>query len=111
MVRCIKLIVLTSVTLFSCMQTNAQSLEVKDKQVITNGVGESEIAVSGDGQKIVIAVNATRGFQTVISTGRQLVFHSHNGGTDLFPASTLPAALSNHRDPSVTWTGVGKFYF
>jgi hypothetical protein len=112
-IKHISLAVLASMTLLACTQVHAQAefLKVTDKHAVTNGVGESEIAVSGDGQHVVIAVNAPRGFQRVISSNRQVVSHSHHGGTDVFIASALPAVLSNNRDPSVTWTGAGKFYF
>ena len=108
-----RVIILAAIVLLNCAQAHAQTggLKVSDKHAVTNGAGESEIAVSGDGQQIVIAVNAPRGFQNTISSGRQIVSHSHHGGTDAFVASALPHSLSNNRDPSVTWTGAGKFYF
>jgi len=109
----VRFVILISMTLLGHMLAYAQTevLKVTDKHAVTNGPGESEIAVSGDGQHVVIAVNAPRGFQHAISTGRQIVSHSHHGGTDAFIASALPGALSGNRDPSVTWTGAGKFYF
>jgi len=109
----VRVVVLISMTLLACAPAHAQSggLTVSNKQAVTNGPGESEIAVSGDGQHIVIAVNAPRGFQVPISQNRQIVSVSHHGGTDAFVASTLAGGPSNNRDPSVTWTGAGKFYF
>jgi hypothetical protein len=113
MLNHVRFVILISMTLLGYTLAHAQTevLNVTDKHAVTNGAGESEIAVSGDGQHIVIAVNALRGFQHAISTGRQIVSHSHHGGTDAFIASALPGALSGNRDPSITWTGAGKFYF
>ena len=79
---------------------------------IVAGGGELEIAVSGDGKNVVIAVNGVVALD--IPPTRSRLFRSGNGGADALVAVTepnIPHNMRNSRDPSVTWTGVGKFYF
>jgi hypothetical protein len=79
---------------------------------VVAGPGELEVAVSGDGKNVVIAVNGAVALD--IPPARSRLFRSGNGGADPFVdviEPNIPHSMRNSRDPSVTWTGAGKFYF
>jgi hypothetical protein len=74
------------------VQTNIGAVEVQD------GVGELEIAVSRDGNNVVIGANS--GYS-----------YSHDGGTTFTSGGSTPAPFPHDGDPSLGLGNSGNFYY
>ncbi|MEY4749651.1 MAG: hypothetical protein RIQ60_1865 [Pseudomonadota bacterium] len=105
---CARLAVTLTALLLLSDACNGAELGISSRKRIIPGPGEIELGVSETGNEIVLAVNG-RGQDRTVS-GRPTVWYSRDAG-EAFSSAKLPVEMKEARDPTVTWTGVGKFYF
>ncbi len=101
-------VALVLLALSASAQTH-MSLEASEHRFVVPGPGEIELAVSGDGNEILLAVNGVRALD--IPPSRQRLFRWETGVFVPIEGKDLPKGMHSSRDPSLAWTGKGKFYF
>lgn len=101
--------IIVSAGLFtSTVELSAQLTLEHHNTRIVQGPGEIEVAVSDDGDQVIVVVNGVGSMD--IPPVRKRIFFSDDRGTTFDPAA-VPKNFDKSRDPTVAWTGPGKFYF
>ncbi len=109
-----RLSLLAIVISLACGMAAAQQsiLQVHNHRLVVAGPGELEVAVSGDGQHVLVAVNVPNPLDDTPHRSSDLLRSDHAGNDAFTPVTSLPrGGIADSRDPTVTWTGAGKFYF